>query len=277
MSVEIFRFPRRRPLLIFCLAGMFVLGLALGQISLSGTVFVALSALVIAAIEATEWRYAVLVREASIEVGPFFRLQYELPKTKSISVRRVKGGRTGTVEFQGGETLALDGGIERFDELLALISSRTSLPITKPVWEMSTRGCQTSTFASTLLGSSRSGSSNCTFAPDPERISRRPAKGKSFMPKSRTDLELAIGKLIVGVQRAWNEEAGLPEADETLSVMYRCHDLLQAAKAGSLAKLLRGRAVVGYIGGLWLGTHPDVAPAVDMVLAAMPSDCKQWP
>ncbi len=42
---------------------------------------------------------------------------------KSISVRRVKGGRTGTVEFQGGETLALDGGIERFDELLALISS----------------------------------------------------------------------------------------------------------------------------------------------------------
>lgn len=135
MSVEIFRFPRRRPLLIFCLAGMFVLGLALWRVSLSGTLFVALFALVIAAIGATEWRYAVLVRETSIEAGSFSRVQYELPSAKSICVQRVKGGRTGTVKFQGGETLALDGGIERFDELLALISSRTSLPITKPVWD----------------------------------------------------------------------------------------------------------------------------------------------
>lgn len=135
MSVEIFRFPRRRPLLIFCLAGMFVLGLALGRVSLSGNVFVALFALVIAAIGATEWRYAVLVREASIKAGSFSRVLYELQNAKSISVRRVKGGRTGTVEFQGGGKLSLDGGIERFDELLALISSRTSLPIAKPVWD----------------------------------------------------------------------------------------------------------------------------------------------
>lgn len=135
MAAEIFRFPRRRPLLIFCVAGMFVLGPALGQVSLPGGIFVTLFALVITVLGATEWRYAVLVRETSIEAGTFSRAQYELATAKSINVRRIKGGRAGTVEFQGGEKLALDGGIERFDELLALISSRTSLPITKPVWD----------------------------------------------------------------------------------------------------------------------------------------------
>lgn len=135
MSVETFRFPRRRPILIFCLAGVFLLGLALGSVSLSGFLFVALFALVIAAIGASEWRYAVLVREANIEAGSFSRVHYELSNAKTISVRRVKGGRVGAVEFQDGAKLALDGGIERFDELLALISSRTSLPVTRPGWD----------------------------------------------------------------------------------------------------------------------------------------------
>lgn len=131
MPVETFRYPRRRPILIFCLAGMFLLGLALGSVSLAGFLFVALFALVIAAIGASELRYAVAVGETSIEAGSYSRVQYELSNAKAISVRRVKGGRAGMVEFQGGATLALDDGIERFEELLALISSRTSLPITK--------------------------------------------------------------------------------------------------------------------------------------------------
>jgi hypothetical protein len=131
MSVETFRFPRRRPILIFCLAGIFLLGLALGPVSFSGSLFVVLFVLVIAAIGASEWRYTVLVGDASIEAGSFSRVQYELSNAKAISVRRVKGGRAGTVEFQGGAMLALDGDIERFDELLALISSRTSLSVTR--------------------------------------------------------------------------------------------------------------------------------------------------
>jgi hypothetical protein len=89
------------------------------------------------------------------------------------------------------------------------------------------------------------------------------------MPKNRPDLELAIGKLIVIVQRAWSDEAGLPEAEESLSVMYRCHGLLQAAKEGDLADFLKGRTVAGYIGGLWLGAHPEAAPFVEAVVAAM--------
>lgn len=135
MPVETFRFPRRRPLLIFCLSGVFVLGLVPGQVSLAGTAFVAAFVLVVAAIGISEWRYAVRVGEASIEAGSFSRALYDLSSASSISVRRVKGGRIGTVAFHGGAALVLNDGIERFDELLALISSRTALPITKPVWD----------------------------------------------------------------------------------------------------------------------------------------------
>jgi hypothetical protein len=89
------------------------------------------------------------------------------------------------------------------------------------------------------------------------------------MPKERTDMEWAIGQLIVSVQQSWNDEAGLPEADESMAVMRRCHDLLQAAKAGNLADLLRGRTIPRYIGGLWLGTHPHARRQVEIVAAAM--------
>lgn len=135
MPVETFRFPRRRPLLIFGLAGVFVLGLVPGQVSLAGALFVAAFALVIASIGASQWRYVVIVGETSIAAGSFLRVQYELSSARSIYVRRVKGGRIGTVEFLGGAVLVLNDGIDQFDELLALISSRTSIPCTKPVWD----------------------------------------------------------------------------------------------------------------------------------------------
>ncbi|GLQ99395.1 hypothetical protein [Dyella mobilis] len=89
------------------------------------------------------------------------------------------------------------------------------------------------------------------------------------MPRDRSDLELAIGKLIVMVQREWQEECGDPEAKESLSVMYRCHDLLRAAKADELKDFLNGRSLAGYLGGLWLGTHPNVTPSVEAVAKAM--------
>jgi hypothetical protein len=89
------------------------------------------------------------------------------------------------------------------------------------------------------------------------------------MPKERTDMERAIGQLILSVQQSWNDEAGLPEADESMAVMRRCHDLLQAAKAGYLADLLKGRTIPRYICGLWLGTHPHARRQVEIVAAAM--------
>jgi hypothetical protein len=89
------------------------------------------------------------------------------------------------------------------------------------------------------------------------------------MSKNRTHLEYAIGRLIVMTQRAWMEEAGLPHAEETLSVTYRCHHLLQAAKAGELVDLLKGRTIAGYVGGLWLDAHQEVIPYVEAVAIAM--------
>jgi hypothetical protein len=89
------------------------------------------------------------------------------------------------------------------------------------------------------------------------------------MPKRRSDLQLAIGKLIVSVQQAWNDEIGLPEDEETLSVMYRCHSLLQAATVSDLTDFLKGRTVASYVGGLWLGSHLETVPFVDAVAAAM--------
>lgn len=89
------------------------------------------------------------------------------------------------------------------------------------------------------------------------------------MPKERTDIERAIGQLIVSVQQSWSDEVGLPEANESIAVMYKCHDLLLAAKAGNLADLLRGRTIARYIGGLWLGTHPHAKHHVEIVAVAM--------
>lgn len=135
MPVETFRFPRRRPLLIFCLAGVFVSALVPGQVALPGTVFVAIIAVIVAAIGVSQWRYAVVVGETRVEAGSFSRVLYDLSNASLISVRRVKGGRIGTVEFHVGAALVLNDGIERFDELLALIGSRAALPVTKPVWD----------------------------------------------------------------------------------------------------------------------------------------------
>ncbi|WP_233840664.1 hypothetical protein [Dyella sp. 2HG41-7] len=92
------------------------------------------------------------------------------------------------------------------------------------------------------------------------------------MPRNRSDLELAIGKLIVMAQREWENESGEPEGEESLSVMYRCHELLRAAKADELKNLLNGRTLAGYLGGLWHGTHPKVVPSVEAVAKAMATE-----
>lgn len=89
------------------------------------------------------------------------------------------------------------------------------------------------------------------------------------MPKNRSNLELAIGKLVVAVQQVWNDECGLPEAEASLSVMYRCHSLLPAVKSGDLVYFLKGRTVAGYIGGLWLDSHREVVPFAEAVAIAM--------
>jgi hypothetical protein len=51
------------------------------------------------------------------------------------------------------------------------------------------------------------------------------------MPRNRTALEQAAGKLILRIQQEWMQELGEPAAADSEQVMNRAHDLLQAASA----------------------------------------------
>ncbi len=78
------------------------------------------------------------------------------------------------------------------------------------------------------------------------------------MPRVRSDLEFAAGKLIASIQRAWTAEAGEPEAEESEAVMDRAHLLLQGAKTAELQSVLEGRTISECLGQQWLRVHPQV-------------------
>jgi hypothetical protein len=80
------------------------------------------------------------------------------------------------------------------------------------------------------------------------------------MPRCRTPVEVAAGKLVSAVQREWGEEAGEPTSTASEEVMHACHSLLQAAKNGSVATLLGGRSVAAFLGEGWVRKHPRVWP-----------------
>jgi len=88
------------------------------------------------------------------------------------------------------------------------------------------------------------------------------------MTKKRTDTEAAAGKLILAIQKEWGEELGHPVAAESEEVMGKGHDLLKAAKANELRKVLDGRTVSEYLGPSWVERHPSVTPAIEALEAA---------
>ena len=58
------------------------------------------------------------------------------------------------------------------------------------------------------------------------------------MPRARSSLEIAAGKLISAIQREWSAEAGELSASASEEVMHSSHALLAAAKGGSLASVV---------------------------------------
>jgi hypothetical protein len=78
------------------------------------------------------------------------------------------------------------------------------------------------------------------------------------MPRNRTPLEVAAGKLISAIQREWNEEAGEPYAEISENVMHRSHALLQAAKQGSISTVVGAGTVSDFLGKRWVRAHPKV-------------------
>ncbi|MDR0777193.1 MAG: hypothetical protein LBE81_11235 [Azonexus sp.] len=83
------------------------------------------------------------------------------------------------------------------------------------------------------------------------------------MPRKRSELEKAAGKLISAIQREWSDEAGLDCSAESEEVMHRSHDLLQAAKGGSFdSAVLGGSSIAQFLGDRWVEQHPHVISAI---------------
>lgn len=83
------------------------------------------------------------------------------------------------------------------------------------------------------------------------------------MPRNRTPLEKAAGKLISAIQREWMAELGDLQADASEAVMHASHELLQAASAfGSISSVIGGGSVSEFLGRVWVDAHPSVLPAI---------------
>lgn len=88
------------------------------------------------------------------------------------------------------------------------------------------------------------------------------------MPRNRTPLEAAAGKLIAAIQKEWHAEAGEPEAPASEEVMHNSHSLLQAAgREGSIASVIGAGTVAQFLGTQWVQTHPNVWPYIQALEA----------
>jgi hypothetical protein len=86
------------------------------------------------------------------------------------------------------------------------------------------------------------------------------------MPRERSELEKAAGKLISAIQKEWTDEAGLDCAAESEEVMHRSHSLLQAAHGNSFdVSVLNGGSIAQFLGEGWVGRHPRVIPAIKLL------------
>lgn len=85
------------------------------------------------------------------------------------------------------------------------------------------------------------------------------------MPRNRTDIEAAAGRLISAVQKAWGSELGTSTANTGEHVLGRAHELLRAAQSGTLDAILASGSVADFLGALWIKRHPQVLPAIQEV------------
>jgi hypothetical protein len=89
------------------------------------------------------------------------------------------------------------------------------------------------------------------------------------MPRKRNPVGIAVGKLILAIQKEWGEVVGEPDADLAQKVMDRAHTLLQAAQIASVSSFLDGRSVAEYLDPVWVEMHPSVKPSIAAVVAAL--------
>jgi hypothetical protein len=83
------------------------------------------------------------------------------------------------------------------------------------------------------------------------------------MPKKKSPLEHAAGKLISAIQKEWGKELGESTAKVSEEVIGKGHDLLQASSSNEVTKMLCGMSVTQYLGELWVRRHPLVKEYIE--------------
>ena len=89
------------------------------------------------------------------------------------------------------------------------------------------------------------------------------------MPRKRSPVGIAAGKLILAIQKEYGEAIGNPDAAVAQKVMDRARTLLQAAQIAGVSSLLDGRSIVEYLDPVWVETHPSVKPSIVAFVAAL--------
>ena len=89
------------------------------------------------------------------------------------------------------------------------------------------------------------------------------------MPRKRSPVAIAAGKLILAIQKACEEGGGEPDAYLAQKVVYRARTLLRAAQSASVSNLLDGRSVAEYLDPAWVEMHPSVQPSILGLIAAL--------
>ena len=89
------------------------------------------------------------------------------------------------------------------------------------------------------------------------------------MPRKRSPVGIAAGKLILALQKECEEVAAEPAAALGRKVMNRANTLLRAAQTASVSDLLDGRSVAEYLDPVWVEMHPSVKPSIAALVEAV--------
>ncbi len=89
------------------------------------------------------------------------------------------------------------------------------------------------------------------------------------MPRKRSPLSLAAGKLILALQKEWGGGTAEPDAVLATKVLHRARTLLQATQSASVSSLLDGRSVIEYLDPVWVEMHPSVKPSIAAFVDAL--------
>jgi hypothetical protein len=82
------------------------------------------------------------------------------------------------------------------------------------------------------------------------------------MKSARSPIEVAAGQLILAIQKEWNARLGAPDSAAGEQVMSAAHDLLKAAKTGTLADVVGSSSISRFLGTDWIQAHPLIVTYV---------------